>query len=355
MHPHSKLSTVFFVVCCLFILYLFARVLEPFFTPLVFAVILATLFFRTYEKLSKRMGRRPNAAAAVMCLGITLVIILPLVALLIIVSQQIVDTYQNLQGGMQGTLADFQAGRGTLGRAVESAERALHLDRAETREGIKSALQTAGAFMAAHSLGILGGLAGLIMDFFITIFTLFFLFRDGRTLRKELGECVPLAPEYKERILESFAEVIRATFISTYVTGLVQGVLAGLIYWILGVPHAVLWAATTAVFSLVPVIGTAAVWVPITLFLMLTGHVVKGLVLVAAGSLLIGMVDNVVRPLVIQGTSKGMHVLLIFFGVLGGLSVFGFSGLVLGPVVVGLLLVFMDIYKTEFKDDLKLQ
>lgn len=354
MTKPSGYSRVFFLVSFIFIVYLFIRILRPFFTPLIFAVILATLFFGWYERLSKRLRQRRALAAGLMCATITFLIIIPLVTILFVLAQQIVDAYQSVQADVQTGLEEFRSGRGPVSRLFEKVGAVFGVEGPEIGKNIGSIFQTIGAFLAGKSVALLQGLAGVLLNFFITIFTLFFLFRDGRALTEEIKACIPMAPEYKDRIIAKFSEVTHATFAGFYVTGSVQGILAMIIYWVLGVPHPVLWGTTTAIFTLVPLVGTAAVWVPVTVFLYLSGHAVKAGILLAGGILLISMADNVVRPLVIHGTSEGMHVLLIFFGVLGGISVFGFSGLVLGPVVVALMLTFLDFFKKEFRDELQL-
>ena len=125
-----------------------------------------------------------------------------------------------------------------------------------------------------------------------------------------------------------------------------------MIFWGLGINNPTLWAAATALVSLIPVIGTATIWVPLSIYLILTGYLGKGIILLVLGSGVIGLVDNFVRPLIIEGKSEGMHLLLVFFSLAGGLILFGPSGLVLGPLVSALLVTFLDIYRAEFKEEL---
>ena len=184
------------------------------------------------------------------------------------------------------------------------------------------------------------------------VFSMFFFFRDGDLLLRELKSLIPMAPNYKDMVVNKLREVTYATFFGIFGTGICQGVAAGMIFWGLGINNPTLWAAATALVSLIPVIGTATIWVPLSIYLILTGYLGKGIILLVLGSGVIGLVDNFVRPLIIEGKSEGMHLLLVFFSLAGGLILFGPSGLVLGPLVSALLVTFLDIYRAEFKEEL---
>ena len=144
--------------------------------------------------------------------------------------------------------------------------------------------------------------------------------------------------------------VLYATFLGIFVTGLFQGVLAGLMFMILGIQKPVIWAAAVACVSVVPIFGTAIIWMPIALYLIFVGSLVKGIVLLLFGTFVIALVDNILRPLIIEGQAEGMHVLLLFFALAGGLLFFGPLGLLLGPLITALLIALLEIYQLELQN-----
>lgn len=207
-------------------------------------------------------------------------------------------------------------------------------------------------YLLDHYSAILGGLGSLIVKFFIMIFSMFFFFRDGERFVDELKKLVPLNPRYEDMVLAKLKEVTYATFYGVFATGISQGLCAAVIFYFLGIQNPILWGTATAVFSLIPVVGTAAVWVPMAVYLMISGAVVKGVVLLVLGGTVIGLVDNIVRPLIIEGKSAGMHLLLVFFSLLGGLMLFGPAGLIIGPLIAATLVTFLEIYKIEYEEEL---
>ena len=184
------------------------------------------------------------------------------------------------------------------------------------------------------------------------IFSMFFFFRDGEALVKKLKKLIPLAPEHEDLVLKKLKEVTFATFFGIFATGTCQGIVAGLIFSFLGISNSILWGTATAVFSLVPVVGTATVWIPMSLYLVSSGAVMKGAILFVLGVTVIGLLDNFIRPLIIEAKSQKMHLLLVVFSLAGGLMLFGPSGVVLGPLVAALFVTFLEIYKIEFEDQL---
>ena len=184
------------------------------------------------------------------------------------------------------------------------------------------------------------------------VFSMFFFFRDGEALVRELKKLIPLAPEHEDLVLKKLKDVTLATFFGIFATGICQGIVAGFIYFFLGVSNAILWGTTTAIFSLVPVVGTATVWIPMSLYLASTGEVMKGVILFVLGVTVIGLLDNFIRPLIIEAKSQEMHLLLVVFSLAGGLMLFGPSGVILGPLVAALFVTFLEIYKIEFQDQL---
>ena len=166
---------------------------------------------------------------------------------------------------------------------------------------------------------------------------------SGDRLTGRVRQAIPLRPEQQHDLFEKFTVVIRATVKGNIVVPLVQGALGGLIFWILGIHAALLWAVLMAVLSLLPAVGTALVWLPVAVYLMATGAVWRGVILVAYGVLVIGLVDNVLRP-VLVGKDTKIPDYVVLVSTLGGLAIFGFNGFVIGPVIAAMFMAAWDLF-----------
>jgi predicted PurR-regulated permease PerM len=201
-----------------------------------------------------------------------------------------------------------------------------------------------GGTIAGRALGFVGGIVGAIVQIFFVIFTMYYLFRDGERFVHALPETLPLKREQSERIFARTRDVIGASVYGVLVIATIQGALGGLMFWLLGLPSAIVWAVVMTFLSMIPMAGSFVVWVPAAIYLALTGHWGKALILVVWGALVIGTVDNFLRPKLVGERTK-LHELFIFFAVLGGLQVFGVVGIVLGPVVLAITLALLDVFR----------
>lgn len=353
MPVNLKYSKLFFALSFLLILYLFYRMLEPFLISIILAITVVSLFYPNYLELNHRV-KRANLSAAIMCTIVTLLIIVPLIVFFLALAQEFNVAYedfrQRLAAGKFGLNLPWKGG--ILHDFWQWLGKYLAIETMDLASTVSSLLDRAANYLFQHYSLILGGIGVLLFNFFVMIFTMFFLFRDGHRLLQEIKKLIPLAPEYEDMVLAKLRDVTYATFFGIFATAIFQGVMAGLIFFALGVSNPMLWGTATAFFSLVPVIGTALIWVPMSVYLILAGSVLKGIVLLILGSTVIGLIDNFVRPLIIEGRSSGMHLLLVFFALAGGLLLFGLSGLVLGPLIASLFVTFLEIYKVEFKESL---
>ena len=198
-----------------------------------------------------------------------------------------------------------------------------------------------------HSASVVSGFMNFIVQLFVMLFGLYYLFLHGPQILRELRSLIPLRPEYEEQIIQKFTGVVHATFTGSLAVALIQGALGGLGFLIFGISAPLLWGAGMALVSLVPVFGTALVWGPVVIFYLLTGSVLKGLLMLAVFGLAVGSVDNILKPILIKRGVE-IHTLWVFISVIGGLSVFGFLGVVLGPFLFTILVVLLEIYKVEF-------
>jgi len=206
-----------------------------------------------------------------------------------------------------------------------------------------AALTLGSQFIASRALGIGQDTFEFVAGLFITLYLAFFLVRDGEALLRDLRRAIPLAPEHTHDLLDKFTTVLRATVKGNLLVAAIQGALGGLAFWFLGVGGALLWAVLMAFLSLVPAVGAALVWVPVAAYFLVTGAIWKGVALTAYGVLVIGLVDNLLRP-VLVGKDTRMPDYLVMITTLGGMAVFGLNGFVLGPAIAAMFIAVWHIH-----------
>lgn len=345
------LSAAFLILCSL-LLYVLALIFAPFMTPILWAMILVRLFYPLYQWLTRKLGNRTTASAALCTLNVMLVAVLPVAYLAFLVITETIHAYQLAMTWVQGDglnrLPDLVARLPLIGNLSQEL-----LGRFVVAYGdLQATLLEGGKAVSEVLLSSVGGLAkntiDLVMDFFVVLFTIFFLFRDGHHLYDVFYEALPIESSYKTVIFERLDNVVVAVVRGTLLTALAQGFTAGVAYWALGVPFPVFLGALSALLSLLPVGGTALVWGPIAVYLFWTAPVWKGLVMIGVGAGLVGLMDNILQPLLV-GSKADLPVLFLFFATLGGLAYFGFIGLFLGPILLGIAVTVLQIYRDNYQ------
>jgi len=330
----ERVLTFVLAVATLIALYICYKIAQPFIPPIAFALALAVATQRPFNWIHRKF---PNdtIAAAVAVMLVALLIVGPAISLGIYLVQTAADSVTQLQSdagvaNWRITL-EQQPYIGELFRWIESR---LELEEQFRRIGEALASQ-AGTFLR-QSMHVLTQLV-------IMLFVLFFLYRDREQAYHGLRQLVPLSAEEADRLFSRVASTIMATVNGSMIVALVQATLAGTIYFILSVPGAALWAAVTFITALIPVFGTFMVWGPIALYLALSGSPIKALVLVGWGMLAIGTIDNVLYPYLV-GDRLRLHTVPTFFAILGGITLFGASGLILGPLVLAITIALLDVW-----------
>lgn len=349
-----KYVRIFLLVPSLVVLFFVCQIFRPFLLPISLAMVLSTICFPIFRWLSAHLRNRSSLAALLTCLLVTAIIIVPVVVLTILLAGEVSQVYQKFQESL--ARGDFNRlfrlkDSAILGPLFNWINQYVATEQIDIMGGVASALQQVSLFFLKHSTELLTKFVSLVTDFFIMLVTMFFLFRDGPRLLREVRSWTPLSSQYEDLILKKFREVTSATVLGSLLTAVAQGLASGIVYWILGVPNALFWGTLTAFFSLVPVVGTALVWVPLTLYLVSIGSLGRAIALALLASLLVGSIDNIIRPMFIEGRAK-LHSLLVFFAIMGGIGYFGMVGMVFGPIVIALGLTFLELYKTEFRDEL---
>lgn len=322
----------------------FVWLLVPFTGAIFWAIVLAILFQPMQRRLAHRMPRRLNWAALITLLAAVLIVLLPVAWVTRSVIGEIIDLYQAVQSG------GFSAGD-TIEQVYNAMPEAVRpwLDRAglSDLEQIKSYVSRA----AAQAVRLVGNQAlslgqntfMFLLDLAIMLYLLFFLLRDGVTLAERVRSALPIAPHYKDRLIEKLAMVVRATIKGNVAVAVSQGFLGGLIFWFLDIPSATLWGMVMAVLSLLPAVGAGLVWGPVAVYFALTGEIAQAVILGLYGILVISLVDNVLRPLLV-GKDTRMPDYLVLISTLSGLALFGVSGFIAGPLIAALFLVSWDLF-----------
>jgi predicted PurR-regulated permease PerM len=324
--------------------YLSFRIFEPFLAPIYWAFLLAFMLFPMNRTVRGLLRGRRALAAALMTVGVTLGIAVPAALIAVAFAKQAMEL-----GHRVSVLGERYQISGpvdllrlpVLGGAIEFLQRRFGVEDTQMRDWLVQGSQDAVQFLLARGRDVLVGAFGLIGMLSVTLFVLFFFFRDGDALASRLVGVIPFDGRRKEKLERHLEEVTRAVVFGTVVTALVQGILLGVGFWITGVPSPVVFGAIAAVASFVPLVGTALVWVPAVVYLWTQGVVWKTLFLAIWSILIVGTSDNLLRPLLVSGKSQ-VGTLTVFFGALGGLAAFGFVGLFLGPVILALVLALLE-------------
>ncbi len=321
-------------------LYLCWLMLLPFINVLAWAAVLVVVFYPVHRRLVERT-KRPATSAIISCLLVIFVILLPLSLITLALVREVSGAAQGLQNNISAFLDPNSpvAGRifGWLGKYVD-------IEQLRNPQSIQEHIQQAIGAVAKRTLGLVGGALGVVVQVFFIIFTMYYLFRDGAKIVNLLPGVLPLERGQSAEIISRTREVISASVNGVLVIAAIQGALGAVAFFALGLPSALVWGVVMTFLSLIPVAGAFIVWIPAAIFLALTGHWVKAALLVAWGALVIGSVDNFLRPKLVGERTK-LHELFIFFSVLGGLDVFGILGLVLGPVVLAITLALLDVMR----------
>ncbi len=322
----------------------FALVIWPFIGAVLWALFIAIVFMPLQRRLNKRWPGRPNRAALLTLAVIVLIVIIPMVFVSASLVQQASGMYERISTGELNVGMYFQ-------RMVDALPTWLHelMDRfglgnlGALQQKLVAALAQRGQALTTHVFSIGQNTLEFVVSFFIMLYLLFFLLRDGPQLAAQIGAAVPLNPQHRRRLFGKFVTVVRATVKGNILVAMVQGALGGIAFAVLGIPGALLWGSVMAFLSLLPAVGAALVWGPVAVYFLSTGALVQAAGLIAWGVIAIGLVDNVMRPFLVGKDTK-MPDYLVLISTVGGMAVFGINGFVLGPVVAAMFIAAWDIF-----------
>ena len=332
----KKLGTALFYGITILLVYLAYLVFAPFLVPLAWAAVLVVVSYPAYEWLARRWGKTPASIAS--AAGVTLILIVPILLVMVAFVREGVDAAQSVEWKVSN---EHWAWLNHLWGLIQ--QRFPGTSPEDFTNVLRRYGEQAAGYVAARLGTILRHMATFIFDLGITILAMFYLFRDGHSMVERLRELLPFEESHRNRMLVDTRELIFASVTSSLVAAAVHGILGGLAFAVTGVRAPIFWGVMMAFFSFVPVVGSALIWVPISISLIVGGHTVRGILLIVFCAVIVGSVDNVIRPWLISGRAE-MGGLVVFIGVLGGISAFGLLGLVLGPIIMAMAASMLDLY-----------
>lgn len=320
-------------------LYLCWLMLRPFIGVLEWAIVLVIVLYPVHQRLTHRIKSR-SLSALISCLLVLVVVVLPLILLTAAVAEELAKVIPNLPSQVS-QLMNTQSS--VFGRVTEWLQTRLGIDTLRTQEFLVEQLKGTSGFLLGLSWNLLGNIVTGIVKSFFVLFTMYYLFRDGDEIVRRLPSALPLSIEQGEAIITRIKEVVSASVYGVVTIAALQGLLGGLAFWILGIPSPILWAVLMTFLCMIPLAGSFLVWLPLSIYLIATGHWTKAVLLILWGALVVSTVDNFLRPKLLRNQTR-LHELFVFFSVLGGISVFGLLGIILGPVVLAITIGLLQTF-----------
>ena len=346
------------------ILLLAFYITKPFLAAVITGAVAAYLSYPLYGKILKH-AKNNSAAALTVSIFIVLLITVPIIAVLGLVSSEAYDTYTTLNTHNLGTNLIKTACREENWLSCRSLK--LIVSILPENEGVKSfgspeakldyylqvTIKKIAEFIIQNFSKFLVSLPSMLLNFFVMIFVVYYLLKDGVYIATRIKNILPLKELHKQQVIQRFHDLTYGAFYGTIFVAVIQGFLGALGFYFFSIPSPILWGFVMIFFALIPYFGTAVIWLPAALNLILIGYLqndssytINGIALLAYGVLVISTIDNMLKPKII-GAKSGLHPIFVLLGVLGGLSIFGFIGLIIGPVMLALLMTFVDIYEKE--------
>ncbi len=321
---------------------LFALVLRPFWSAIFWAMVVTVLFAPMQIRLLPRLGHRRTLTALITLLTLSVIVIIPVLALLSAFIQQGAAFYAMIES-RQIEPAQFIDQVVNAVPFVPALMERTGVDTDSIRAYLASSATGISEIIAQQALAIGRNTVNFTVKLVLMLYLTFFLLRDGDRLLALMDAAVPLSETRKQLLFRKFVEVTRATVKGNLLVAMVQGALGGLIFWLLDIPAPILWAVVMAFLSMIPAVGAALVWAPVALYLYATGAWFDASVLVAYGALIIGLADNVLRPILVGRDTK-LPDYIVLFSTMGGIALLGINGFVIGPLIAAVFLAFWNIF-----------
>lgn len=346
-----RMGRMFLLILLIAISFLFFKMTWMFLMPVFLAAVFTALTYPFYDKLANLLRGNRGLSAFLCCLVLILLMLGPVYFIVNLLRGEAVDFYNNNSQKIQVLLSKVDAGLIEEIKQYQIVQDlGINLDELDYKSYIQQAVQGISKFLLDVLSRTREGFS-VILDVIIILFTMYYFYKDGHRLILWAKYLSPLDDKHEDALIERFVSVSRATIKGTLIIGITQGTLGGITLWLFGFSAPVLWAMVMMVLSIIPMVGAWAVLIPAAIIEMVLGNIWQGVAIILISSFIIGNIDNLLRPKLV-GRDTGMHDLLIFFSTIGGLSIFGLMGFIVGPVIAVLFLTVLNIYSIEFKAQL---
>lgn len=326
----------------------FFTIMKPFFYPLFWAAILAGGFNPFYKWLNGKLKIK-NLSSAITLILIFFIIVLPMIAVGTLVVKEALDLYSVASNKSSQISDNLQSTLNWIKHNPYTAQ--YHIDESFVTQKLVEFYQSITSYLLDGAKTLTQNSLIFTISFFIMFYALFFFVRDGEKFLKELVHLCPLGDRYEKILYNKFTSTVRATIKGSMIIGLVQGGLGWAMFVLAGVQGALIWGILMVLFASIPGVGSYFIWLPVAILMLLTGRTTVGISMILFGTLVIGTIDNFIRPILV-GKDSELHPLLVLFSTLGGILTFGISGFIIGPVIASLLLAFWEMYDEYYKKDL---
>jgi predicted PurR-regulated permease PerM len=347
MMGNNKDSNIPFFAILGLVTILFLYLLRPFFFPIFWAAVIAGVFRPLYSRINRKLNRQ-NLSTAVFFFLIALIILLPAGIVGTLVFNESVQIYEKLNPNTKQMDRSVQRLINTI--ADNSIAHLFHINKAMLIAKTTEVAQGITKYIFVHLTDLTQNTLGLLVQFAIMLYTLFYFVRDGDRFLRMVMKVIPLGMGREKFLFDRFIVTARSTLKVTLIMGGIQGTLGGIVFFVTGVEGAVIWGLMMILMAIVPMVGCAIIWAPAGVLMLLYGHIWEGVLILAFGTFVISTVDNLLRPILI-GKDVEMHPLLIFLSTLGGIILFGFSGFVIGPVITSLLIALWEMYEEFYRKE----
>ncbi|MBP9770710.1 AI-2E family transporter [Candidatus Gracilibacteria bacterium] len=351
----DKLPGYFLLFCLIFTTVLFFQILKPFLTVIFIAIVLSVAFYPMYKRLLKLFRGLQGIASFVSCLVVIFLTVMPLTFFVILMAGEAASTYQLVQAKINSGVFDkflqWQNG-GIFYDLNENVKMVVDLEKIDIKQAVLDMAQSLSTYLVSQVATLISSISNFFVNVFILLFSMYYFFKDGKIIVEKIKAASPLPSLYETDLFDKIAVMSKAILVGVFLTAILQGLVGGIGFMFAGIANPIFWGTAMAFFSLVPLFGTAVIWVPAGIILAVMGQYGSAIFIFIWGALAIGLVDNFVRPYLIGGKAN-TYPLLTFFVIMGGIWTLGLQGVIIGPLVLMFLMSFIQIYEAEYGKVLK--
>ena len=351
----DKLPGYFLLFCLIFTTVLFFQILQPFLTVIFIAIVLSVAFYPLYKRLLKLFRGLQGIASFVSCLVVIFLTVMPLTFFVILMAGEAASTYQLVQAKINSGVFDkflqWQNG-GIFYDLNENVKMVVDLEKIDIKQAVLDMAQSLSTYLVSQVATLISSISNFFVNVFILLFSMYYFFKDGKIIVEKIKAASPLPSLYETDLFDKIAVMSKAILVGVFLTAILQGLVGGIGFMFAGIANPIFWGTAMAFFSLVPLFGTAVIWVPAGIILAVMGQYGSAIFIFIWGALAIGLVGNFVRPYLIGGKAN-TYPLLTFFVIMGGIWTLGLQGVIIGPLVLMFLMSFIQIYEAEYGKVLK--